>query len=45
MGFARCGTQMVVHAAFATKLLPPKSVPHKAKATIARVASALANSL
>jgi hypothetical protein len=44
MRFARCATQTVIQAGSAAKLPPPKSLSHKAKATIAHVAPALANS-
>jgi hypothetical protein len=45
MRFARRAAQIVIQAGFAAKLLPPKSASDKAKATIAHVASAFANSL
>ena len=45
MRFARGAGEIGIQAGSATKLLPPKSVPHKAKASIARVASAFANML
>jgi hypothetical protein len=45
MRFARGAGEIGIQAGFATKLLPPKSVPHKAKASIAHVASAFANTL
>ena len=45
MRFARRPAQIVIQAGFAAKLLPPKSASDKAKATIAHVASAFANSL
>jgi hypothetical protein len=45
MRFARRAAQIVIQAGFAAKLFPPKSVSYKAKAAIAHVASALANSL
>jgi hypothetical protein len=45
MRFAHCVAQIAVQAGFAAELLPPKAVAHKAKATIAHVASAFANTL
>jgi hypothetical protein len=45
MRFARGAGEMSIQAGFATKLLPPKSVPNKAKASIGHVASAFANTL
>jgi hypothetical protein len=45
MRFARRAAQKVIKAGLAAKLLPPKSMSDKAKATIAHVASAFANSL
>jgi hypothetical protein len=45
MRFARGAGEIGIQAGFATKLLPPKSVPHKAKASVAHVASAFANRL
>jgi len=43
--FGRRAAQIIIQAGFAAELLPSKSVPHEAKAAIAHVASALANSL
>jgi hypothetical protein len=45
MRFALRAGQIVIQAGFAAKLLPPKSVSHKAKATIAHVAPAFSNML
>jgi hypothetical protein len=45
MRFARGAGEIAIQAGFATKLLPPKSVPHKAKASVAHVAPAFANRL
>ena len=45
MRFARRVAQIAIQAGFAAKLLPSKSVSDKAKATIAHVTSAFANSL
>jgi hypothetical protein len=41
----RRAAQIIIQAGFAAELLPSKSVPREAKAAIAHVASALANSL
>jgi hypothetical protein len=43
--FVRRAAQIIIQASFAAEPLPSKSVPHEAKAAIAHVASALANSL
>jgi hypothetical protein len=45
MRLARGAAEMGIQASFATKLLPPKSVLHKAKASIAHIASTFANTL
>jgi hypothetical protein len=45
MRFARGAGEIDIQAGFATKLLPSKSVAHKAEASIAHVASAFANTL
>jgi hypothetical protein len=45
MRFARGAGEIGIQAGFATKLLPPKSVPHEAKASISQVASAFAKTL
>ena len=45
MRFAHCVAQIAVQAGFAAELLPPKAVAHKAKATIAHVASTFTSML
>jgi len=42
MRFAQIAAQVVIQAGFATKLLPTESLSHKAKATVAHIAAALA---
>jgi hypothetical protein len=45
MRFALNARQIIILANFAAELFPPESLSHKPKATIAHVASALADSL